>query len=141
MPYSAYAVAGSEFKFTYGSPAALTKISGVTNLTFGGGERTDIDVTAIDDEDQVTIGGRRARKSLSFQIYYDPADAGHQAMLANYNAGTSTAVACSVVLADAGAAALTFNAYVRNFVEKLDVDGAIAADVEMMLTTGITTTP
>jgi hypothetical protein len=141
MPYAAYAVAGSEFKFTYGSPAALTTIAGVTNVAFGGGERTDIDVTAIDDEDQYTIGGRRARKTLTYQIYYDPADAGHQALLANYNAADSTAVACSVVLADAGAAALTFDAYVRNFAMKLDVDGAIAADVEMVLTTNITTTP
>lgn len=141
MPYAAYAVAGSEFKFTFGSPAALTKVSGVSNVSFGGGERTDIDVTAIDDEDQYTIGGRRARKTLSFTLYWDPADAGHQALLANYDAADSVAVASSIVLADAGAAGLTFDAYVRNFLPKLDVDGAISVDVEMVLSTAITTTP
>jgi hypothetical protein len=141
MPYAAYAVAGSQFQFTYGSPAALTTIAGVTNVQFGGGERTDIDVTAIDDEDQYTIGGRRARKTLTFSIYYDPADAGHQALLANYNAADSTGVACKIVLSDSGAAEMTFDAYVRNFAPKLDVDGAIAADIEMVLTGNITTTP
>lgn len=141
MPYAAYAVAGSEFQFTYGSPAVLTKIRGVSNVAFGGGERTDIDVTAIDDEDQYTIGGRRARKTLTFTLYWDPADAGHQALLANYDAASSTPVVCSILLADSGAATLGFSAYVRNFLPKLDVDGAISVDCEMVLTTGITTTP
>jgi len=141
MPYSAYAVAGSTFEYTCGSPAALTVVKGVSGFTFSGGERGEIDVTGIDDEDQVTIGGRRAKRKASFKLFYDPAEASHAAMLASYDAATATAVACKNTLADAGAATLTYSAYVSNFSIGLEVDGAISADVEITLTTAITTTP
>jgi hypothetical protein len=141
MAYAAYAVAGTLFKFTYGSPATLTTIRGVHNLAFGGGERTDINCTAIDDEDEYFIGGRRAKKTLTFSIYEDPGDDGHQALLANYQAATATAVACTLTDTDSGAASHAFSGYVRNYARKRGVDEALIADIEIVLTTDVTTTP
>lgn len=133
------AVAGTLFKYTVS--AALTTIPGVGSASYSGGDRTDIPVTSISDEDEVMIGGRRSAKELSFPMYYDPADAGHVAMLAAYNAATSVAVPCSFVDGDAGACTDTFSAYVKSMSKKYDVDGAIMYDVTLKLTTIITTTP
>ena len=141
MSYAASAVAGCQLSMTMGSPAALDMIEGVTNLAFSGGERTDIDVTAISDEDQKTIGGRRAKKKATFQIYEDPGDVTHQALLSNYQNATATAVAWTLVDTDAGAASHAFSAYVSQYQRKRDVDGALVADIEITLTTDITTTP
>lgn len=133
------AVAGTVFQYTV--TATLTTVPGVSSMAFSGGDRTDINVTAISDEDEVFIGGRRASRELSFTMFYDPTDAAQAAMLAAYDASSSTPVACSIVEDDAGDNTLTFSGYVKNFLRKWDVDGAQVADVVIKLTTGVTTAP
>jgi hypothetical protein len=136
---AAFAVAGTELQMTVAS--VLTRIPGVFGVSFSGGDRTDIDVTAIDDDDQVTVGGRRAAQELSFGIYYDAANNVHQALLSNYNAATAEAVVFNLVDSDAGAAVHAFSAYVKSLNHQRDVDGAGIANIVLRLTTGITTTP
>lgn len=139
MAYDASAVAGSEIKFTVS--AALTNIRGVQGISFSGGEKTDIEVTGIDDEDQVFIAGRRGAQELSFQMAYSPADTVHAAIRTNYEANAQTPVAMTLVSVDAGAASRAFSGYVKTFTESYDRDGFLAADVVIKLTTAITLTP
>lgn len=136
---AAFAVAGTKLQFTVS--ATLTDIPSVNNVAFSGGERTDINVTAIDNEDELYIGGRRAKQELSFSIFYDPANSVHQAILSNYSASSATAVAMKMIDADAGAAEHTFSAYCKTFSFQRDRDDAAIANVVMVLTTAITTTP
>ena len=89
------AVAGTVFKYTVSS--TLTEIPGVGSMSYSGGDKNDINVTAISDETEVFIPGRRTAKELSFPMYYDPADAGQAAMLAAYNASSQTPVVMNIV--------------------------------------------
>jgi hypothetical protein len=132
------AVAGTVFKYTV--TATLTVIPGVGSMSFSGGDKNDINVTAIDDETEVFIPGRRTAKELNFPMFYDPADAGQVAMLAAYDASAQTPVAMSIVDDDAGDCTLTFSGYVKNMTKKYDLDGAVMFDVVIKLTTAITTT-
>lgn len=136
-----YPVAGSELKMTIGSPGTLTKVVGVTNLAFSGGDATDIDVTSIDDLTEQFIGGRLSAKELGFQMFLDITNAVHVAMIAAYNASPKVAVPWSLIDADPGLNTDTFSAYVKNMNKKKDVNGATAYDVTLKLTTVITTTP
>jgi hypothetical protein len=74
-------------------------------------------------------------------MYWDPTDAGQQAMLAAYNASSYSAVAMSIVEADAGADTKTFSGYVKNMLPAYDNDGAHMYNVTVKLTTEITDTP
>lgn len=136
---AAFAVAGTVLQITITS--TLTTVPSVTNLAFSGGERGDINVTAISDEDEVFIGGRRAAQELTFDIYEDPSNAVHQAILANYAAASATAVVWNLIDGDTGAATHAFSGYVKTYARKRDVDGAGMANVAVKLTTAITTTP
>ena len=133
------AVAGSLFKYPVSSTP--TTIPGVGGISFSGGDKTDINVTSISDETEVFIPGRRAAKEMSFPMYWDPTDAGQQAMLDDYESGSYTARAMSIVMADAGADTLTFSGYIKNMLPGLDVDGAHMYTVTIKLTTEITETP
>jgi len=139
MAYDASAVAGSEFKYTVS--ATLTNVRGVQGISFSGGEKNDIEVTGIDDEDQVFIPGRRSAQEISFQLAYSPSDTVHAALRAAYEANAVTGVACTLASVDTGAASRAFSAYVKQFTETFDRDGFLAADVVMKLTTAITLTP
>jgi hypothetical protein len=139
MAYDASAVAGSELKYTV--TAVLTNVRGIQGLSFSGGEKNDIEVTGIDDEDQVFIPGRRSAQELSFQIAYSPSDTVHAAMRTAYEANAVTGVAMTIVSTDTGAASRAFSGYVKQFTETFDRDGFLAADVVIKLTTPITLTP
>ena len=138
---SASATAGTIFNFTYGSPAALTPIIGITSISKGGGDRGITDVTTIADTSSVTIGGRRAPITFDITMFWNGSNAGHQALLANYNAATATGVACSIVETDSGNNTLTFSAYVANISPAYEVDGANVRTLQLSLTTTITETP
>lgn len=132
------AVAGTLFKYTVSS--TLTTIPGVGNISVSGGEKTDIEVTAISDEDQVFVGGRRTALEFSFPMYWDPTDAGQVAMLTAYNADNSTPVAMTITEADAGAATQAFSGYIKSMVPAYDRDGAHMYNVTIKATTKITFT-
>jgi hypothetical protein len=138
---AAAATAGTTFSFTYGSPATLTAIVGVSSISQSGGERGTIDVTTLADTSSVTIGSRRAIISMDLTIFWDGSNAGHQALLANWAAATSTAVACSIVETDTGANTRAFSAYVSNISPTYELDAANARTVALVLTTAITETP
>ena len=74
-------------------------------------------------------------------MYWDPTDTGQQAMLDDYESGSYTARAMSIVMADAGNDTLSFSGYIKNMLPGLDVDGAHMYTVTIKLTTEITETP
>lgn len=138
---SAFATAGTVFNFTYGSPAALTPIIGISSISQSGGERGTIDVTTLADTSSVTIGSRRGIITMELVVFWNGANAGHQALLANYQASTPTAVACSIVETDTGANTRGFSAYVSNISAVYELDAANVRNVTLTLTTAITETP
>lgn len=139
MPWAPSAVAGSTFNFPVsGTP---TSVRGVSNLAFSNGEKTDIEVTGIDDTTQVFVGGRKQAFELTGTMAYDPSDTVHAAMRANFDASGSTVVAMTLVSADAGAASRAFSGYVKSFAETFDAQGALVVNFAIKLTTAITLTP
>jgi hypothetical protein len=138
---SAFATAGTIFNFTYGSPAALTPIIGITSISRSGGDRGLIDVTTLADTSSVTVGSRRSPITFELTMFWNGANAGHQALLANYNAAVATGVACSLVESDTGNNTLTFSAYVANISPSYELDGANVRTVTLQLTTAVTETP
>lgn len=139
MSWGASAVAGSTYTFLVSG--TQTTVKGVSNLSFSGGEKPDIEVTGIDDADQVFVGGRRQALELSYTLAYNPGNAAHAAIRANYDAGGAAVVAQTLVSADSGAASRAFSGYVKSFLESFDRDGALTANVVVKLTTPVTLTP
>lgn len=133
------AVAGSVL--SYPVSATPTAVPGVGTISTSGGEKTDIRVTSISDEDEQFIGGRRSAIEMSFPMYWDPTDTAQAAMLADYQAASHTARAMTLVEADAGAASNAFSGYIKTMVPTFDVDGAHMYNVVIKLTTKITVTP
>ena len=138
MPYTASAVAGSTLKFTVAT--VLTVVKGANSVTLGGGERTDINVTGIDDTTEVFVGGRRAARELTFSLAHDPTDTVHAAMRTNYLAGTATPVAISLTDVSPTPKVRTFSGYIKKFEETFGRDEALIANVTIKLTTDVTYT-
>lgn len=141
MAYQAAAVAGTQLSITVGSPGVLTLIPGVHNYAETGGERKQIDVTAINDMIEKNIPGRAAIKTITFSIYEDSSNAVHAGLLASKQAAIPVTVPWTMVDPDVGAASHAFSAYVTQYLRKRDVQGPLVADIIALLTTDIITTP
>lgn len=142
MSYVASAVAGRILAYSASnSPFSYSTIKGVSGLAYGNATKQDINVTAMSDEDEVFIAGRRQSAEISFNLYVDYDEAAHAALLANFDANGQTLMYFRDTLDAIGAAAKTFAAYVKQWQDSADVDGANMAAVVLKVSGGVVTTP
>lgn len=139
MPTTAYTSQGSLLKVAISS--AATTIPGVKGLT-GPSVNTDFaDITNL-----TSTGAYKEWQPImkdpggvSFDMIYDPADPAHEYLRA---ANVSQAKEnFTLILSDAGAATMTFAAYIAKFEFKLGIGEVLMVSVELKLTGAITFTP
>ncbi len=132
MAYAAKAAQGSYLQM--GSP--LTTINGVQGISISGGDKPDIETTAINSTARTYVQDLPNPYNISFTLAYDSTDAQHLALETAFNAGTLTAF--NVVLNDAGSAAGAFNAYVKQWTPKAEKGSFVAVDVTLLVSGGVT---
>ena len=141
MPYQASAVAGRQLKMTGSSPPSYTLIPGLTNLQYTNRVRNEINTTAISDEDEQFVPGRRAAASVTFSLFVDYANAQHVALLANYNNNGADLLYFQDVFDDSGDTELAWIGYVTRWEDAADVDGANMVNVSIKVTGTVNYTP
>jgi len=141
MAFDPSAVAGRTLEFSATSPISYGDIPGIDALNYAGQQRTDINVTSISDEDEQFVQGRRANGTLGFNLFYDPDFASHAALLANFNDNAQPLGYFRDTMANTGAKVRTFRAYVQQWNETADRDGANMVAVVLKISGAITDTP
>lgn len=141
MPYSPSAVAGRVLSVSASSPISYAAVPGIEALQYSGGAKNRINVTTISDEAEKSVPGRRGSATLAFNLFYDPAWATHQSLLANFNLGDGTQLAFQDVMDDAGDKTRTFTGYVEQWDETADRDGANMVSVVIRVDGDFTDTP
>lgn len=134
MAYAAAAAQGSIIQM--GSP--LTTIPGVQGLSISGGDRPDIEVTAINDTARSFVQDLPNQYSVSFTLAYDSADTQHAALRTAFTNATATAF--NIVLNDTGDDAGAFTGYVKQFTPKAEKGNFVACDVQIIVSGAITWT-
>ena len=141
MPYNASAVAGRALKLSTSSPVSYTLIPGVHNLQYTNRVRNEINVTAISDEDEQFVPGRRSAATITFSLFVDYANAQHVALLANFNDNGNTQVYLQDVFDDTGDTEIATVGYVTRWEDAADVDGANVVNVSFKVTGTVNYTP
>ncbi len=132
MAYAAKAAQGSYIQM--GSP--LTTINGVQGISISGGDRPDIEVTAINDTARKFVQDLPNAETVSFTLAYDSGDTQHAALRTAWS--NSTATPFSIVLSDTGAEVGAFVGYVKQFQPKADKGAFVSCDVQITVSGGIT---
>jgi len=136
---AAYATQGTLLQLSISS--VFTTVPGVEGLDGPGGDKEEIEITAISDTVKQFLSGLRDEGEISFGLFYDPANAVHTAIKANYDTAGNTAAAWKIVLPDAGAAEIAGNAYVKSFRFSHQKGSAGMAQVTLRCTGNWTVTP
>jgi len=139
MPYAAHATQGTQLKVSISS--VFTNVPGVEDIDGPGGEKQEIDVTAISDTATQTVGGIRDYGEMTFNLFYDPADTTHQYLHTSFASSSNAIEAWKVVLPDAGAAELAFSGWIKTFKHQNSRNSGGMVQVAVRLTGAVTITP
>jgi len=90
--------AGRELVLLVGSPAV--EVGQLTSLGNAGSSRNLIDASAYGDDWMDYVVGQQDGSEVDVEIAYDPADTEHTAIIAAYDAGTSTNFEMQLAAAD-----------------------------------------
>jgi hypothetical protein len=141
MSHAAWAVAGTQLQLAAtGSPSNFVLIPGVEGFQGPTGSKPDIDVTAIDDLAAKSVAGVPDYGSVTFDLFWDPANTQHAQLLASFKA-IGTIDYLKVVCADAGDAAITFSGEVKGWEHDFSKGAAAKVKVSIKLSGAITVTP
>jgi len=103
-------------------------------------KRARIDVTGLGDTFEVLKAGIKRADGMAFSGWYDPADTVHQYLETSMN--NNVVESWKVVLADAGAAEMTFSGWLEDLTHgEIAVDGYMEISGIIVLTTNLTVTP
>ncbi len=67
--------------------SVYTEIDGFASMTFSGGDRSEINATAINDTTAKSVAGLPNPLTAEVEILYDPLDTAHQALITKAAAG------------------------------------------------------
>jgi hypothetical protein len=112
MAYDAFVVDGSQLQYMSGTTAV--NVPGVLTMGFSGGGKTEIEYTAISDTAAKFKGGKPNYGSFNFELAYDPTDAAHSHVLAQYGSAGSTDQ-WKILLTDQSTGTVSFNGSVMEF--------------------------
>jgi hypothetical protein len=101
MPYAAKSSAGTVLKVTIsGTPTAIPGVQGISGP---GGDKEQIEVTALSDTAKKFIAGHADFGSVTFTIFYDQSEASHVHIFTQYSTANTTD-ALTIESSDNGAA-------------------------------------
>jgi hypothetical protein len=134
-----YATQGTQLQLEIAT--VFTNVPGVEALDGPGGDKEEIEVTAISDTVKKYLSGLRDEGEVSFGLFYDPANAVHAAIKSNYDASGNTVVNWKIILPDDGAAEIAFSGYVKTFRWNHQKNTAGMANVAIRVTGPAVVTP
>jgi hypothetical protein len=115
MAYQAWAVAGTQLQVgSTASPLGYATIKGVEGFTGPTGSKPDIDVTAIDDTATQYVAGVPDYGSVSFDLFWDPAETSHQELYVAFQTVGGLKY-FKIICADTGDAVITFSGEVKGW--------------------------
>jgi hypothetical protein len=138
MPYSAFATAGTDLQVEINS--VFTPIEGVEGLDGPTGSKEQIEVTALKDTAKKFVAGMPDYGEVTFNLYWDPAEAAHQYLLTSYQTANKTEK-WKIVASDAGAATATFDGQVTGFKWSFQKGSAAMVAVTIKVSGNVTVTP
>lgn len=134
-----FATQGSKLQLEIAT--VFTDVPGVEGLDGPGGDKEEIEVTAISDTVKKYLSGLRDEGEVSFNLFYDPANAVHAAIKSNYDASGNTVAAWKIICSDAGNAEIAFSGYVKTFRFAFQKNTAGMASVAIRVTGAAIVTP
>lgn len=132
MSHAAAAAQGSYLSM--GSPLAV--INGVQGISISGGDKPEIETTAINATSRTYVTDLPNPYTISFTIAWDSNDTQHIALQAAFDSGALTPF--SATFNDTGDAVGTFNAYVKQWTPKAEKGAFVASDVQLLVSGGVT---
>jgi hypothetical protein len=105
MPYSAYSTAGLLFQLKIAS--TYTTVPGIESIDGPGGDKAEIDVTALDDVAAKKVTGFPDYGTITLNGFYDPADTVQEALRTLCVTANATGD-IKLTLPDAGDATIEF---------------------------------
>jgi hypothetical protein len=137
---SAWNSQGLKISHKIGAATDFTELAGVgDSVNLDPGKRAQIDVTGITHLNPKKLPGMKGDGTFAYPIFWDPADTGHQALYAAYNAGTL--VHWKITCSDTGAGEITFDGYILEHPWSFGKDKAAEANLSIVLDGGVTVTP
>jgi len=116
-----------------------TLIDGVDAITPSGGERQTISATAINDSASKTVAGIPADVSMEGELFYDPLDTAHLAVLALRASGANAEWRWAYPAAIATATRVVWTGQVADFSPQFGVNNAaLKSKLKILVATGPT---
>lgn len=132
MPFGT--TAGDSLLFETGS-GVYTRIPGVQNLTFSGGERETIDASELFSTAPVSYPGFPTPRTAQFLCWYDPADTTQAALFTSETAQTDKGYR---YVMNGTAERLAFTGKISSIQRSLEKNAMRQFTVTIALTSGIT---
>jgi hypothetical protein len=125
---------GTLLYYSLGSPTSFTAVGKIVGLDGPGGSSTKIDQTDLDDTQfKRMLPGLVDAGDVSFDLNFNPSDAGAAALIAAQKAGTLLEIK---ITPPSGSLSLYFDAYVTNFRTAAPADSKYTAKVALTLDGG-----
>lgn len=104
MAYNPSSAAGTQLLYSTSSPLSYSLLEGVQGITNSGAQKNDIEYTAISDTSKKFMPDLPDLGELQFDLAWDPSNAGHAALYANFLLNDGTVLYLKRLMDDASAA-------------------------------------
>lgn len=115
MAFNPSSAAGTILAYSASSPVSYTTLDGVQGITHSGAQKNDIEYTAISDSSKKFLPDLPDLGELQFELAWDPSNAGHAALYANFLLNDGTLLYLRRTMDDAGAAVTEYVGYIKQF--------------------------
>jgi hypothetical protein len=115
MAYNPSSAAGTQLLYSTSSPLSYSLLEGVQGITNSGAQKNDIEYTAISDTSKKFMPDLPDLGELQFDLAWDPSNAGHAALYANFLLNDGTVLYLKRLMDDASAAYTEYVGYVKQF--------------------------
>ena len=141
MAFNPSSAAYTLLKVSASSPASFSLIEGVQGLTGSGMQKNEIEYTAISDTVKKFMPDLADSGEFQFQLAWDPSNAEHAILWANFISTTNSDNYYQVTMDDAGGAVYTFQGFVKQFQFQHNKGSFNAADVVIRVNGAINLVP
>lgn len=141
MAFNPSSAAGTQLKVSAASPVSYVLVEGVQGITYSGAQKNEIEYTAISDTVKKYMGDLADLGELQFQIAWDPSNAEHAALYANYISASNPNMYFQITMDDAGAAVYTFQGFVKQWQISHQKGTFNAVDVVIRIDGGLNLVP
>ena len=115
MAFNPSSAAGTQLLYSATSPVSYVLLEGVQGIAHSGAQKNNIEYTAISDTAKKYLADIPDYGELTFELAYDPSNAGHAALYANFGAVDGSQIYLKKLMDDVGAAYTEYIGFVSQF--------------------------